>query len=57
MQHLCLRNLGALTLNINKICVYIISILIRSITSDILPCPTTVILIKQMELHGDEADI
>lgn len=44
-------------LNINTICVYIISTLIRSITSDILPCHTIIILIKQMELQGDEADI
>lgn len=43
-------------LNINTICVRIISMLIRSITTDIVSCHSIVMLIKQTELWGDDSD-
>lgn len=43
-------------LNINTICVHIISMLIRSITTDIVSCHGIVMLIKQMELRRDDSD-
>lgn len=44
-------------LNINTICVHIISMLIRSITTDIVSCHSIAMLIKQMELCRDDSDI
>lgn len=44
-------------LNINTICVHIISMLIRSITTDIVSCHSIAILIKQMEPCRDDSDI
>lgn len=44
-------------LNINTICVHIISMLIRSITTDIVSCHSIVMLIKQMELWRDDSDV
>lgn len=44
-------------LNINAICVHIISMLIRSITADRVSCHSLIMLIKQMELWGDDSDI
>lgn len=44
-------------LNINTICVHIISMLIRSISTDTVSCHSIVMLIKQMKGWGDESDI
>lgn len=44
-------------LNINTICVHIISMLIRLITTDIVTCHSIAMIIKQMELCGDDSDI
>lgn len=44
-------------LNINTICVHIISMLIRSITTDIVSCHSIAMLIKQMEPCRDDSGI